>query len=249
VHTPGAASGNAARHAAGKVTPGIWEPLVDRPTFKAVQRILTAPERRTSRPGRGVHLLSMIARCHVCEAPLGVTLRKDPAGQYTWLNAGHVRISKPDLDIFAEDVMLKVLAKPREYQKLLAAETNDAAITKARREVADVQAEWDDLAAQLESGAISATLAARSEPGILARLADAKQREQNLQTPSLLRGLIKAGPGVQKRWQDAPMSTRREVARILLSPEMIGELRVARRPRDAGPRRIPVEDRVVWKKP
>jgi site-specific DNA recombinase len=213
-----------------------------------VQRILSAPERRTSRLGRGVHLLSMIAVCDVCDSKLAVTLRKDPTGQYTCQAAGHVQISKSALDKFAEEAMLKVLAKPQEYRQILAAETNDAAVAKSRHDVAEIEAELNNLADQVGSGSLSATLAARAEPGILSRLEAARNREQDLQTPSRLRGLINPGPGVLGRWEAAPMSTRREVARLLLAPEMIGELRITRRPRDAGPRHIPVEDRVVWQK-
>jgi hypothetical protein len=149
---------------------------------------------------------------------------------------------------FAEKAMLGFLAKPSEYRKLDAAvDKTNAALVKARAEVSSIQQELDDLADQVGSGALSATLAARAEPGIQARLDEARKLEQELSTPVRLRALIKPGPGVASRWEAAPMSTRREVARLLLSPDGLGELRVMRRPRNAGPRHVPVRHRVQWR--
>lgn len=248
VHNPGDKSGNAARanSPASQIVPGQWEPLVDRATFKAVQDILAAPERRTTRPGRGVHLLSMIALCGECGGPLTVRLSKQPDGEYTCHRGSHVRVSKPELDEFVERVFLDYLARPEMYGQLVAAETDPAALAKAKAERDDIKAELDDLGDQLGSGAISATLAARAERGIEQRLKAASKRVKELETPSRLRDLIEPGPGVAKRWAAAPMSTKRELARLLLSPDALGELRIMRRPRDAGPRHVPVEERTTW---
>ena len=63
------------------VTEGQWEPLVDRRRFYMVQKFLTAPERRTnggSRPGRAVHVFSMILKCGVCGGPLSVRRGRRP---------------------------------------------------------------------------------------------------------------------------------------------------------------------------
>jgi hypothetical protein len=55
------------------------------------------------------------------------------------------------------------------------------------------------------------------------------------------------GPGddIAHRWAAAPISARREVARLVLSPELLGELRVTR---SLSPgHRIDVADRVTWR--
>lgn len=244
VHNPGGKNGNAARSTApALVVPGTWEPLVDRATFLAVQRILSDPGRRTSRPGRGVHLLSMIAKCGACGGPLSVAFRK-PAGEYTCHEASHVRVSKAELDEFSEHAILAYLDGDDLLRARATVEDDTATVAKAREDVATVEAELDDLVEQVSSGALTATFAAKAEPGIQARLKAARAREQELSTPSRLRGLIP--PGME--WATMPMAAKREVARIVLAPDMLGELRIVRRPRDAGPRRVPVEDRVEWRK-
>ena len=58
-------------------TEGDWEPIIAREEFYAVREILTAPERKTTRPGRAVHLLSVstAARCGECDSPLATEHR------------------------------------------------------------------------------------------------------------------------------------------------------------------------------
>ena len=52
-----------------------------------------------------------------------------------------------------------------------------------------------------------------------------------------------------RRWQAVPISARREVARMLLAPEMIGELRVTPRPPGwPGGRHIPASERVILRR-
>ena len=239
VHNPGAKSGNTARQTAANVVPGNWEPLVDRTTFLAVHRILTDPQRRTNRPGRGVHLLSMIAKCAVCDGPLSVAFRK-PDGEYMCQNAQHVRVSKPELDALAEAMILVYLNDEDMREAVAAVEDDTAALAKARDEVASIQEELDDLAAQVGAGALSATLAGRAEPAILARLKAANEAVKDLETPSRLGDLYPPGAD----WHTMPMSAKREIARMLLAPDMLGELRIVRRPRNAGPRHVPVDQRV-----
>src|SRR5262249_47767067 len=55
---------------------GQWPGLVPRADWFAVQRLLRAPERKTTRPGRAKHLLSRIARCAVCAGVLNVNYRQ-----------------------------------------------------------------------------------------------------------------------------------------------------------------------------
>ncbi|MGH3702435.1 MAG: hypothetical protein ACRDQY_23890 [Pseudonocardiaceae bacterium] len=59
-------------------------------------------------------------------------------------------------------------------------------------------------------------------------------------------GLIEPGADVARRWEAAPTSTRGEIARLLLTPELIGQLRLLRSPRRGGHRRTPARDRVEW---
>jgi DNA invertase Pin-like site-specific DNA recombinase len=227
----------------GELVDGTWEPIVTEAEFLAVHRLLTDPARRTTRPGRARHLLSMIGRCDVCGGPLASTSRRG-MGEYYCHRGGHVRVLEADLDGLAEAVMVGYLARPDNVARLTADEGGDDALADARDEVARIRAELEDLGDKVGRGDLSATLAARAEPAIQARLAAAEDHAAELATPSILRGLIAPGIDVARRWAAAPMSARRDVARILLAPDVVGELRVTRAPKPG--HRSPVHERVTF---
>ena len=72
-----------------------------------------------------------------------------------------------------------------------------------------------------------------------------EERKKKLSTPSVLRGLIEPGADVTLRWQTAPISTRREIARVLLTPNLIGQLRLQPASR-RGRHRTPAQERTQW---
>jgi DNA invertase Pin-like site-specific DNA recombinase len=246
VHDPGRTSGTT-RTADAVTVQAMWPALIAEADFLAVQRILSDSSRRTNRPGRGVHLLSMIARCDVCGGPLSATNRDGRGEQYQCHNRGHVRLSKPDLDAVAEHRILTYLSQDDVHEDT-AAQGDSEGLDAARAEVAKIRTELDELADALGRGEVSPMLAARSEPAMRARLRVAENRARELATPSRLRGLIEPGPydRVQDQWDDdMPMATKREIARIVLAPDVAGVLRVIQSP-TPGKNRTPATGRVVW---
>jgi site-specific DNA recombinase len=137
-----------------------------------------------------------------------------------------------------------LLARPDNVERLVQVGDGEQ-LQQLRDEIAVIRAELDDLADQVGRGDLSATLAARAEPAILERLRATEAREAELSTPSALRGLISPGKDVARRWKAAPMSAKREVVRLLLTPDGLGELRVTRTPSPG--RHSPIEDRVRWR--
>jgi DNA invertase Pin-like site-specific DNA recombinase len=242
-HVAGRRNGNPAHETHGELTEAQWPPLVDRASWLAVQRILTAPERKTMRPGRGVHLLSMIGRCEVCGGVI-VAARSKTGEPIYRCRLGHVQVDKAALDDYAERVILGYLARPDNVERLTRRD-DGAALADARRQVAEVRAELDDLADRVGRGHLSATFAARAEPAIQERLRAAQRRRDELSTPSVLRGLISPGKDVVRRWRAAPMSAKRTILRRLFVPDLIGELRVA--PKSEPWVKVPVEERIAWR--
>lgn len=244
-HTPGRHRGQPGETT---ITKAVWPPLVSRTKFLAVQRILTAPERKVSRPGRAVHLLSMIAKCDTCSGPIAARSAKNRSDeiQYHCHRGGHLRIPYYDLNAYAERVMIAYLQRPDNVERLTANEGGSERLEAVREEIINIRGELDDLADQVGRGDLSATLAARAEPAIRTRLRDAEAREMEMSTPSILRGLISPGADVARRWKATPMEVKREIARILLAPNVIGELRVTKSAKPG--QRLPVEDRVVWRR-
>lgn len=227
-----------------QVVDDAWPAIVDLRAWHAAQRILADESRKTVRPGRARHLLSMIALCDVCSGPLAVTTRNG-AAQYQCHRKGCVRLGQAGVDEIAVQVILGFLSRPDNVARLLADDGAGGRLQQVREEISSIRAELDELAAQVGAGKLSAALAARAEPGILARLREAEGREADLTTPARLRGLITPGKDVARRWKAAPMAARREIARILLTADLLGELRVVR----AGSgRRVPAVDRLVWRR-
>jgi DNA invertase Pin-like site-specific DNA recombinase len=227
----------------GELVDAKWDALVTERQWLAVTRRLKDPARRTSKPGRARWLLSMIARCDVCGGPMTVRFRRGQR-EYRCQDHSHLHVLADELDAYATATMLAYLARPDNVERLTA-DAGDERLTAVRAEIAGLRAELDDLADQLGRGEISATLAARAEPRIAERLRAAEGREAELATPNVLRGILGPGDDVAHRWDIAPMSARRDVARLLLSPEVIGELRIAR----AGTpgHRTELDDRVHWR--
>ncbi|MET8089622.1 recombinase family protein [Micromonospora sp. NPDC005220] len=73
---------------------GNWSPIVDEPTWRAVDRRLADRERPDSNWGKLANLLSGIASCSVCEGPMGAT-RRPTAGECIYVCKG--RMDRPEL--------------------------------------------------------------------------------------------------------------------------------------------------------
>jgi site-specific DNA recombinase len=227
--------------------PATWPALVSQAEFLAVQQILTDPKRRTARPGRAKYLLSMIAKCEVCGDVLAITLRKKEHGEYQ-CRQGHVRCDREELDTVAQEAIFKRLVRPDAFKGLNAGDgqpgTELAAVRDAK---AQARTELQTLRDAVGAGRLSVESLVAAEPQILQRIADLNAREDELATPSVLRGLITPGADVRERWATMPMSARRDVARMLLTRDKIGELRVARRPAGRTNVHVPAADRVRWR--
>jgi site-specific DNA recombinase len=227
----------------GVVVEATWPAIVEPEVFWTVYRSLTAPERKTRLPGRAVHLVSMMTRCDVCGGQITARTTKMTGGRawaYMCQQRGCVKVDHDELEQYAERVIIAYLSDPRNTY------TRDTGpdVAKLRGEAVAIEAELDELADQVGRGELSATLAARAEPAIRARLDAVRERERDLTTPGALRRLLGPGAGVAERWTTLPMSARREVAGLLLRPDVIGELRITRSPIPG--HRVEVHRRVRW---
>jgi site-specific DNA recombinase len=246
VHAPKDKNGNRPRHSLDGAVKGQWEPLVSEETFYEVRRMLTRPERKTSRGGRAVHLLSMIAKCNVCGGPLAVTFRHG-GPQYQCHLKGCVRVDKAELDALAEEAILGFLARKENYEALTAADLGDDDLQRVRNEVSVAQSELEELLDGVDAGILSVATLMALEPGLRKRVAALEEQERDLSTPSEMRGMVDPDLDVRPQWANMPISTRRNLARMVLSAERVGELCVERRPRDAGNRHVPAHQRVHWR--
>jgi site-specific DNA recombinase len=242
LHVAGRRSGHdRTRH--GTLVAGTWPGIVSVENWHATRNLLTDPKRRTSRPGRDKHLLSMIAVCAVCESVLTVRY-KNREGQYSCRDGGHVRVRQDDLDGLMTRLAVERLARADEYPNV------------ARRDVtADVQAIRDELASArahhialidlMKVRKLSPLAFSEAEPAALADVDQAERRLRELETPDELRTLVgDPGEDIAAKWETLTMAARRDVMRLLFE-------RVAVSPNPTPGHRAGVTERasVEWRQP
>jgi DNA invertase Pin-like site-specific DNA recombinase len=241
VHSPGNRTGRYRGSLEGAVK-ATWPALVDREKFYQVRNLLMDPERRTSRPGRGKHLLSLIAVCDVCGGWLSVTYRRGDR-EYTCRDFSHIYIGADDLDVHAEAEMIVYLSRGDVIERLRAQPDVGRELATVRGDLGQARGELDSWRAAARSGKVSLGSFAAIEPGLLTRITGLEARETELSTPPAL-SVIPPGKDVARRWVAAPMSARRQVARMLLAPPILGQLRVARSPSPGHV--VDPAERVIW---
>jgi len=232
------------------VYPGDWEPLVSRDVWQAVRSILSAPGRRTNRPGRGKYAVSMLARCGVCEGPMIGDAKVDGKHRtvpvYKCRNT-HVMVSMPALDEYVRQTVVGFLVDPALRDRLTAASSDGDQLRTARDAVAKIRGELNDLYERGAGGGISPAGVAAVEPGILARLRSAQSALDGLQTPSVLAGLLDGASDVDEALTETTPERLRSIYAVVFAPGLLGVPHVMRSARK-GPRQPPVDDRVDWRR-
>jgi site-specific DNA recombinase len=229
----------------------VWPPLVDRDLLHAVRRMLMSPDRKTWRPGSGVHLLSLIARCgavvlrldengktrppEVCSGPLTASYRRRrPLRDYECRDGGHVSIDADALDDYAEEKIYDYLVRDDVIAMLRARPEAGSELARVRADLDAARSELDILRKAAEKAAGEGRLSVGTllavEPAMVKRIEGLEALERELTTPGELAWLIEPGEDIARRWAAAPMSARRQAARQLYSPAMLGTLRVKRSP-------------------
>lgn len=217
-----------------------WPALVEPEVFWRVYRRFAARRRSTTsvspRDGKARYLLSAIAMCGVCDSTLSPwnNPRTDRV-EYRCYRRGCVRLDRERIDEVVEAVIVEYLADPANFVEDV--DVDDAELASVRAELARARAEHEALA---DSG-ISVALAARKEPGILAEVKRLEDRERDLTTPDDLRGLVDPWDDVAARWAGMPLATKRQVARLVLTPDRLGQLRINRG------RGLPVSERIEFR--
>lgn len=237
--TSGSKSGHG-RKLEGAVT-ATWPAIVALDRFYAVRDLLTNPKRLAGRPGRARYLLSMIGQCGVCS---DVIIVKTKNGRLCYqCRLGHVLISMDDLDEFITEVIVTYLSREDVYRQWVDPADADE-LDGVRGELASVRKRLADAKDREPEDEHEAYAMAALTRRLSRQKAELEQREQELAVPLVLRGI--AGPDAAARWEDAPMSTRREVVRELLQERRLGELRVVRRPAGISSHvPIPVRERLA----
>lgn len=227
------------------ITAGQWEPIIDREVFFEAQAILDDPARAIRRPGGARHKLSMIAVCDPCDGPMAAKLKRGRQ-LYICQDGGCTSVLMADLNVLGERRIEDYLSSPDVFSSLRqAGEKAGEELSAITAEIAKEQAELANLKARTKARELSIDFAASVEPGIRAHLDALEERRRELQAPPELRGLVGAREEVRARLALIDIGQFRTVARLVLSRQQAGELRVLHSP--APGRRIPVSDRIVFR--
>ncbi|NIL56215.1 recombinase family protein [Salinispora arenicola] len=150
-----------------------WPPLVDEDRWRAAASVLTDPARRTQTSGARRWLLSGIAWCGVCGAPLRCTLQNsNRAGvpSYTCKASKHVARNAVELEAYVYAVVVERLSRPDAIDLLSAP---DRATTSAlHTDAAALRERLNELATAYAEGAIDAQQLRQGSERLRSRLAE-----------------------------------------------------------------------------
>ncbi|MBR7672947.1 recombinase family protein [Streptomyces daliensis] len=214
-----------AKHQQVELAKATWDGLVDEETFWAVRRMLLAPERRTTRTGRAKYELTGTITCGVCS---GKTTIKTKG--YQCDEKGCVHLSKAKVDEYligtADEpgLILAYLSSDQVYQDFAASPQDEGRVTQIRADLARLRAEKAETEGAEPETLAEARMFARTVANLEKKITKLEAEERALTMPSVLSDLIQPGADVAARWAQAPVSARRQVARLLLCPEVLGEV-------------------------
>lgn len=203
-----------------EVGPGKWEPIVPLEDFRRLEMMLKNPSRVTT-PGRSgkVHLLSVIARCAICDAPMIVGKGKRYKGVsktiYRCKSRAHVSRDQETLDKFITKLVIARMGKSdirdlMEESKRRTSEAKDLA-----RKIKELEDLMRDAGAAHGAGKITLAQLIASNEATRPNLD--KLRSQAL-SPDRARilGPLVGSPNPERVWKSFSPEQRRAVVDILL---------------------------------
>ncbi|CDZ92353.1 Resolvase [Rhodococcus ruber] len=196
----------------GKQVPATWQPILSDEEHSAVTAILTDPDRLTQRGSEPVHLLTGIASCGKCGAPMGRRKNKSGSSSYACTGKFCVARSMGVVDEFVEAVVVKRLSRPDIAQALQSGD--DSQRREAFAEIRSIRANLAAYEQQAIDGHLEPEEFLRLRNGLREKLADAEARANQSLGGSLLPAQI-AGPDAAELWANLPMESKRGIVRAM----------------------------------
>lgn len=182
-----------------------WPPIVPLEVHLAAAAVLTGAG-RAPRPGRQRHLLSYLALCGPCGAPLWV---RPARGQYSCQARGHVNVTVPWLDELVTLAVLDALSAP-DAARMFRGDNAEAAAQRA--EAAALRAQLDQWAAS----SVSPRAYQIKEAQLLPKIERADRAAAAAEVPLVLRDLV-AAEDLRAGWDTLAVPARRDVIRSLMT--------------------------------
>jgi site-specific DNA recombinase len=193
---------------------GQWEPIIEEDVFWKVQRILSDPERKTTKPGKAKYLLTWLIHCE-CRAYMGGRVPRNDV-IYTCSRQGHNSIRAEFADKIVGDAVVKILGSEDEYAQWLRDNHDDRELRRARAELDRLEIERDQILEMWGPGDDHAT-----RLNLLRKFDHEISKRQDIIRDAVTIDDIRADLSAPKiawaRWHGASMFERRELIKKYVS--------------------------------
>lgn len=197
---------------------GEWEPVLPLATFEQVRAILRDPQRRTSTSSAAVHLLSGIARCGKCGAPMRAG-QNGTTPSYRCSAKSCVSRARSDVDGLVTRVVLGRLAQPDAAALLTPGRSDEHKLAAA--EAAALRGRLDDAADNYADGKIDGRQLERITARLRPQIEAAELRARMVDDTPLLAGLA-GNERAAAVWEGRTLSQKRGVIDMLVSVTVLG---------------------------
>jgi DNA invertase Pin-like site-specific DNA recombinase len=225
-------------HLGEVVADADWPAIVEETTWQAVRSMLDRPE-RTNAPKRGRYLLSGLALCGVCDAPVhaGGTSRPGVRAYRCSAAFGHfARMAEP-VERFVSQVIVARLERPDAAELLAGDARPDAHSTRAEAQA--VRERLESIAIDFADGTLTSSQLRAATERLRARLRDLESELADAGRVDVLGGLVSADD-VVAAWEGLSIGHRRAVIDTLCTIRL---LPVGRGTRTFRPETVSIE----WK--
>lgn len=195
-----------------------WPPIITQEEHHRLITLLSDPRRKNNKEGPGVkHLLTGIARCGVCEAPVRMISGYRPNGthrvRYGCPERHCVQRAAEPVDTMIERLLIARLSQP-DVLAAIADATKDTEAQKAAAEVARLKAKLTKARELVDADQLSLESLADLETRTLPKIRDAERRARPKHVPGAV--LEVAGPDAGARWAALPVTQRRAIVKALV---------------------------------
>ena len=203
--------GEIVRDESGDPIAAEWPPLVDLETWEAVQAVLKA--NGSGYPDATRQLLSGVALCAVCEAPIQSGGARNGRRRYRCSRkGGHAYREAEPIDDYVSEVAIARLARP-DASKLLDSPTSDN-FSEIRREIAAITVRRDAIAEAYAEGSVSLSQFKAANNKLASRMADLEGRLPTHSVAALAEMVAARDP--RPVWEALDNDSRRQVIETLM---------------------------------
>lgn len=211
-------------HQGDIVGPAAWPAIITPNQTTRIRTILDDPDRRTNRTARR-YLLAGMLRCHACESTLMAHPR---AGVRRYVcktshgGCGATYISADRVEELLTDAVLYRLDTPEQADNLAGRQRSDTTTEALADQIADDQAQLDELAGLWGTKAITASEWIAARKPIEARMAEAKRMLNRMSNTDDLAHYIGMGDDLRHQWAGLPLNRQRAIIAAVLDHAVIG---------------------------